>query len=434
MIRQWPLAAYSALALPLAMAMLPIYMLAPKYYSDSLGVSLTALGVTLFAVRLIDTAQDPLIGRLVDWLARFKRGWAVLMMAAAVCLATGFGLLFLPAVTGQAALLWWLALSLVLVYTAHSCMNVCYLAWGARLTDDERARARVTGWREASGVIGVVLASVLPVIWIAQMGERSGYRTFAVFFAVLLALGLLVTLLGSPKPILMPARERTDWREPLRHRRIRRLYAFFLFNATSAAIPATLILFFVDDVLQAPGQAGLFLAVYFLAGLSMLPLWVRFSDRVGKVRAWGAGAVMASLALMSAAFLGPGDVWAYVAVCAVSGAALGADLALPPAMLADAIEPQERMNTGLYFGVWALVAKFSLALAAGAALPLLGLLGYVPGNPDSAFALSWLYAVLPVSFKLIAAWIIWPARLDRSAPVNTQTHSERTAHTKESPT
>lgn len=416
------------------MAMLPIYMLAPKYYSDSLGVSLTALGVTLFAVRLIDTVQDPLIGRLVDWLARFNRGWAVLMMAAAVCLAAGFGFLFLPTVSGQAALLWWLAASLVLVYTAHSCMNVCYLAWGARLTDDERARARVTGWREASGVIGVVLASVLPVIWIAQMGERNGYRTFALFFAVLLALGLLVTLLGSPKPILMPARQRTDWRAPLRHRRIRRLYAFFLFNATSAAIPATLILFFVDDVLQAPAQAGLFLAVYFLAGLSMLPLWVRFSDQVGKVRAWGSGAVMASLALMSAAFLGPGDIWGYLAVCALSGAALGADLALPPAMLADAIEPQERMNTGLYFGVWALVAKFSLALAAGAALPLLGLLGYVPGNPDSAYALSWLYAVLPVSFKLIAAWIIWPARLDRPAPVNTQSHSERTAHTKESPT
>jgi Na+/melibiose symporter-like transporter len=98
--RQWPLAAYSALALPLAMAMLPIYMMAPKFYSDSLGVSLTALGVTLFAVRLIDTAQDPLIGRLVDWLAKFSRGWAVLMVAAAVVLAIGFALLFMPSLMG----------------------------------------------------------------------------------------------------------------------------------------------------------------------------------------------------------------------------------------------------------------------------------------------------------------------------------------------
>ena len=394
------------------MAMLPIYMLAPKYYSDSLGVSLTALGVTLFAVRLIDTAQDPLIGRLVDWLSRFRRGWAVLMMLSAVVLAFGFALLFLPTlqgISGQGPLLIWLSVSLVLVYTAHSCMNVCYLAWGARLTDDEAGRARVTGWREASGVIGVVLASVLPVVWVAQMGETEGYRLLAVVFAVVLALGLVITLLGSPKPIVVVSKQPTSWRLALSNPAIRKLYWFYLFNATSAAIPATLILFFVDDVLQATGQAGLFLGVYFLSGLVTLPLWVKWSDRIGKVRAWGVGALMASLALLGAALLGVGDIWGYVLVCALSGAALGADLALPPAMLADAIEPSQRANTGLYFGVWALVAKFSLALAAGAALPLLGSLGYVPGQPATAGVLSLLYAVLPVAFKLVAAWVIWPA-------------------------
>lgn len=422
MIRQWPLAAYSALALPLAMAMLPIYMMAPKYYGDSLGVSLTALGVTLFAVRLVDTAQDPFIGRLVDWLAKFKRGWAVMMVVAALALALGFALLFMPSLAGlgeaawtsQTAVLLWLAGSLVLVYTAHSCLNVCYLAWGARLTDDESGRARVTGWREASGVVGVVLASVLPVLWVAQMGEASAYARFAGVFAVVLALGLLVTLLGSPKPILATPKHRPHWRVALKSAGIRRLYWFYLFNATSAAIPATLILFFVDDVLQATGQAGLFLGVYFLSGLATLPLWVRYADKVGKVRAWGVGAVMASVALMGAALLGAGDVWLYVLVCAVSGAALGADLALPPAMLADAIAPSQRANTGLYFGVWALIAKFSLALAAGAALPLLGGLGYVPGEPATAGVLSLLYAVLPVAFKVLAAWVIWP----RSAKFN----------------
>ena len=412
MTRQWPLAAYSALALPLAMAMLPIYMIAPKFYGDSLGVGLTGLGLTLFIVRLVDTVQDPFIGRLVDWLSKFKGGWAVFMIAAAFILAMGFGLLFTPALMGPApsefALLVWLAISLVLVYSAHSCLNVCYLAWGARLTDDEAGRARVTGWREAAGVIGVVLASVLPVIWIAQVGQTQAYLRFWLVFAVLLAFGLIVTLTGSPKPILAAAQFRSHWRAALKNTAIRRLYWFYLFNATSAAIPATLILFFVDDVLQANGQAGLFLAVYFVAGLVTLPFWVRYSDKVGKVRAWGLGAVMASVALTGAAFLGAGDIWFYVLVCAVSGAALGADLALPPAMLADAIAPSQRANTGLYFGFWALIAKFSLALAAGAALPLLGSLGYVPGEPATAGVLSWLYAVLPVAFKVLAAWVIWP--------------------------
>jgi glycoside/pentoside/hexuronide:cation symporter, GPH family len=407
-VRQWPLAAYSALSLPLAMAMLPIYMMAPKYYSETLGVGLTALGITLFATRLIDTAQDPLLGRLVDFLTRFKAGWTWLMALGGVCLAVGLAMLFLPPVLSGAGLLAWLAASLVLVYTAHSCMNVCYLAWGARLTDDQAGRARVTGWREGSGVLGVVAASVLPVIWVQQYGAREGYAIFVAMFAVVLAAGLVITLSGSPKPILAQEKNRPPWRIALQNPIIRRLYVFYLLNATSAAIPATLILFYVDDVLQTPGQAGLFLGVYFLAGLVTLPLWIKFSDRIGKVRAWSVGAIVASLALMAAASLGAGDVWAYVVVCVLSGAALGADLALPPAMLADAIQPSQRANTGLYFGVWALIAKFALALAAGAALPLLAGLGYVPGEPTTAGVLAGLYAILPVGFKAAAAWVIWP--------------------------
>ena len=56
--------AYSALGLPLAMAMLPIYMISPKFYGDSLGVGLAALGFVLFATRILDT--------VVDWLTQFK--------------------------------------------------------------------------------------------------------------------------------------------------------------------------------------------------------------------------------------------------------------------------------------------------------------------------------------------------------------------------
>ena len=102
---------------------------------------------------------------------------------------------------------------------------------------------------------------------------------------------------------------------------------------------------------------------------------------------------------------------AYATICAVAGAALGADLALPPAMLADAIPVDQRASTGLYFGVWALIAKFSLALAAGVSLPALAWLGYQPGDPSTAIHLPLWYAVLPISFKLCAVWVLKPWRL-----------------------
>ena len=404
------LAAYAALGLPLAMAMLPIYMISPKFYGDSLGVDLAALGAVLFLVRLLDTAQDPLIGRLVDFLHRRKSGWTSLVVVAGIALSGGFVMLFHPPAWSERGLLVWLALSLVVVYTAHSLVTVCYLTWGARLTDDPAGRTRVTAWREAFGLAGVVFASVLPAVWVSDSGPRAGYGQFAWVFVGVLAVGLLVTLWGAPRPTPEPAGALERWREALAPTAIRRLLWFYLFNATSVAVPATLVLFVMDDALGLQEDAGLFLGLYFLAGMIALPGWVALSDRIGKERAWLSGALLASCALLLTAWTEPGDVTRWAIVCLLSGAALGADVALPPAMLADAIGPAHRKSTGLYFGLWALVGKLSLALAAGLALPLVRFLGYQPGDATTSDPLTVVYSFLPVALKVAAAVALWSLR------------------------
>jgi GPH family glycoside/pentoside/hexuronide:cation symporter len=189
---------------------------------------------------------------------------------------------------------------------------------------------------------------------------------------------------------------------------VRRVMWFYLFNAIAVAIPATLVLFYIDDVVQMPDQAGLFLGLYFLAGMLTLPVWVAVSDRIGKARAWLAGTCMAVLALFFSGWVGTGDGLLYGLICLVSGAALGADVALPPAMLADAIPKGHRQSTGLYFGIWVLIGKFALAVAAGVALPSLKLLDYQPGQPATTGSLIVLYVFLPMIFKALATLALLP--------------------------
>jgi glycoside/pentoside/hexuronide:cation symporter, GPH family len=94
----------------------------------------------------------------------------------------------------------------------------------------------------------------------------------------------------------------------------------------------------------------------------------------------------------------------------MSGVALGADLALPPALLARVIDDNRHtgLHEGAYFGLWNLASKLNLALAAGIALPALALLGYTPGTrTDAALgSLSFAYAVLPCLLKLFAAVLL----------------------------
>ena len=57
--------AYGLLGLPLAMAALPVYVNIPVFYALHLDMGLVQLGWVLFAARLIDTVQDPLLGLVV---------------------------------------------------------------------------------------------------------------------------------------------------------------------------------------------------------------------------------------------------------------------------------------------------------------------------------------------------------------------------------
>jgi Na+/melibiose symporter-like transporter len=197
-------------------------------------------------------------------------------------------------------------------------------------------------------------------------------------------------------------------RSPLREPAFRRLLAVFVLNGTASAVPATLVLFFVQDRLQAsPALEPAFLGVYFLSAALAMPLWLRLVPRLGLARTWLAGMVLAVLTFAWAATLGAGDAVPFLVVCALSGIALGTDLALPGALLAGLIgQLGERGRAeGAFFGWWNFAAKLNLALAAGLALPLLGFFGYEPGARDPAAlqTLTIAYCVLPCVLKLLAA-------------------------------
>lgn len=411
------LAAYAAAALPLAAAALPVYVHAPKFYS-ALGLDLALIGVLLLAVRVLDAVSDPLLGCLADRVPQRWGGRQAMLVAAVPVIAAGMFLLFHPPADG-AGLASWLALSLMLVYLGLSAASISYFALGSAWSRDYAERTRITAARGAAALTGVLLAAALPE-WLAQRyGTAAGLELFSIVYAPVLFAAVAVTVLGGPRfaatvgpvTVVAPALHLRDVLRPLRNPRFRRLAAIFLVNGVAAAIPATLVLFYVADVLQRPDLTALFLVLYFIAGAAGMPGWVRIAAHVGKARAWLLAMVLAVAAFISAWFLGPGDVYPFAVVCVLSGLAFGADLALPASMLADVIDDDEVRDgrpDGAYFGLWHLLEKLALALAAGLALPLLQALGYVPGVVAGAgSALPWVYALLPCVIKLAAAMMLW---------------------------
>jgi glycoside/pentoside/hexuronide:cation symporter, GPH family len=393
--------AYGGLGLPLAFVALPLYVVLPNHYATQFGVPLALLGAVLLAARLLDAFADPLIGRWADRLfARSSRQAWRACAAAAVLLAAGFHALFHPAVRGTTPLLVWGAALLAVTYLSYSVVSVVHQAWGARLGGDAAQRARIVAWREGLALAGVLVASVLPSL--------AGMTVTALVFAVLLFAGIAL-LARAPQAEAPPAAAAPLVR-PFAAPAFRKLLAIFMFNGIASAVPATLVLFFIRDRLQAQAQEPLFLAAYFAAGALSIPLWVQLVARIGLAKAWLAAMLLSIAAFGWAALLGPGDVAAYAAVCVASGLALGADLTLPGALLAGVVQRAGHAGRGegAYFGWWNFATKLNLALAAGLALPLLELAGYAPGRSDAAAldALTLAYCLLPCVLKLVAAALL----------------------------
>ena len=396
--------AYGALALPLSFAALPIYVHVPRYYEQVTGMDLALLGALLLLARLFDAFTDPWLGWLAD---RFSRPRMIAL--ALLPFAAGFVALLHPLASHPA---WWLLGSLLLTYLGFSAVTVAYQAHGAGMTEVPAVRTRLTAVREGFGLLGILLAATLPSL-LASSLQVGTARLSWVLLALLLpaALCFFAWARGGGAPrVAAPARGRaaplwSSLRRVLVDAPFQRLLGVFLISGIASALPATLFLFFVADVLQSEAASGPLLGLYFLAGALSLPGWVVLAGRIGRVRAWLWAMGLSVVAFAGAGLLGAGDVPSFAVICLLSGLALGADLALPAAMAADLGERQRL--SGAVFGVWNLVAKLNLALAAGLVLPLLALLSYVPGSGEGLGALRLAYAAVPLLFKTLAAVLLW---------------------------
>lgn len=396
--------AYGLFGLPLALVALPVYVMAPPLYAGSLGLPLAQVGAILLAARVLDAFIDPALGRWMD----ASRGYARFIVLSLPLLLAGFVALLLPPQVTAGTLAAWFGASLVLVYAGFSLATIAHQSWGASLTQQRGERARLAAVREGCALVGVVLAAVLPAL--------AGLKGLAVAFALLLVVACALLLRAAPKAAASGGSTHdTRWLLPLSVTPFRWLLAIYALNGIAAAIPATLFLFFASDRLQLAQQAPLFLVLYFVAAALALPLWTRAATRVGEARAWLSAMLLAIAAFLWTALLDAGALLPFAAICVLTGAALGADLALPPALLAGVIGAAGHggAREGSYVGLWSWMTKMNLALAAGLALPLLDWLGYAPGSTDAS-ALSALtvgYALLPCGLKLMAAALLWRAPL-----------------------
>ncbi len=412
---------YAAPSLAMAGMAVPIFIYMNKFYADVVLVPLGYLALAIALARAFDALTDPMMGWLSD---RTRTRWGrrrPFLFLAAPLVAAGYVALFSPpASLSEAAAGAWFAVSFLLFFLFHTVFVIPHNALGPELSLDYHERSNLFGWREGFVLVGTLMGALLPGVLETVLGDaRAGYSGMAMVFAAL-AVGLSILTLAtvqerreysrrSPNPFVPGVRR------ALRNRPFRILLGSYVVGSVTAAMPGTLVPFFITYVMR-PERVVFWTTVgvagYFLAGLVAITFWIRLAGRLGKKPVWLASIALQIISLGGAFFLGEGQIAAGAALFSLAGVGFGGQLFLTPSIQADVIDYDElhtgRRREAQYAALWALLPK--LLAIPGAAIPLsvIGALGYRPNavqSPEVVFAIRGFFAGVPVIFASLSLLI-----------------------------
>ena len=439
-VARWRLALYGAVNLPTSIVGLPIALYIPAFYSENLGLSLAAVGALIAASRLTDVVTDPLIGIVSDrWQTRFGRRKPWMVIGTPVKLlalwmlfvpSSSFSIAVWSALGGEGVSNVYLFVWISALYLGFTLVDLPYRAWGAELSTDYDERSRVTGWREAFGYSGTLMALIIPIV-MAFAFDLSGANN--ALFAVALAVVILMPTLTVPALSLLPeppaprqAAARVSWRRGLKivwsNGPFRRLVFCLVFFVGAVSMTASMSFFFVRRVMDKPFDTyAIFVLAYYLSSTLAIPIWFAISKRLGKHRTVVLGIAWLSLWSAFIPLMGPDDFEIFFVIMILKGSAIGSLVFLPTSMAADIIDLDTlrtgEQRTGLYFSLWGMVNKGATALGVLVATSAAAWFSFDPGSDENSaaakLAVACLYSVIPALLACVALPLLWNYPLTR---------------------
>lgn len=413
------------------------------FYNQVIGLPSATVGLVIMAALLIDALVDPAVGFLSD---RTRSRWGrrhPWMYASALPIMVGYILLWNPP-AGEAAALAWLFVCAVLVRTAVSAYEVPSVALTPELSSDYDERTRIMAWRYLFGWVGGLSMGLAAWMYFLAptpefangMLNREGYRGFAIAGAVLMAVAILASALGTHREIPrlpQPGGERGGLRQGFRE-----LGETVRNRAFAVLMLASLCSYTIQGIAYALGNylngyvwgftpanfVWLTLAFLLSAGAAFA-----IAPRLGK---HGSKPRIASRVVILGAFFATLHYWLRLAGlapdpgtqaavmlaigCSITGTAFNiTGFILGASMMADVVEDSEIRTGRRSEGVFFAGAFFVQKCTSGVGIALAGLMLAAAGFPDRAVPgqvdegaldrLSLIYAMTYVALACVAAFV-----------------------------
>jgi Na+/melibiose symporter-like transporter len=274
-------------------------------------------------------------------------------------------------------------------------------------SDDYHLKTKIISYREVSFVLGIIFAAASPAILFKYFSETNSFFLIGLVYLVLIVIFAIIFYLHAPNNNYQSKASKGGLKKILQKPILRKYFTVFLLNSLSSSIPAVLILFFVDNVINAKHLVGMFLLLYFFGLLLGVMIWTKLSKILNdKIKTFVISIIFTIFIFGWCYFLGEGDIFFYGVICILSGIGFGGDFALSYSILTDLIQKHKLQNNETtIFGITNFIIKISLTLASSTLIYFIGALENDPSGKKQFISFS--YALLPIIFRSCGAFILY---------------------------
>ncbi len=406
-----PMSAYIMMTLPVGMWLM-------KFATDTLLIAPAAIGGVYALARVWDAISDPMAGYLSDRTrSRFgrRRSW---LFASVIPLVLTFVMLWSPpeALDGVRVIIW-IAVALILWETASTVFYIPYTALGLEITTDYHERTRLFAWRQMITTAG--FAGALGFIYLMRTADDSRATAFDISLATGVLVGVVIALCAWRTPESQSHQGRggegliASFRDVARNPHARLVFFVFGVESFGMGIVSTLAAYIMDDVIGRIDLLEALLATWMIPQFLFVPLWIRYSRRIGKKRLWLFGMGCVALGFAGQFFLTAGN-WMLVFGCVLLiGTGTSISSVIGPSIQADIVDWDElqsgQRKEGAYAAVWNFIRKAGSAGAAALGGVALTLGGYDPAaevqSEEVKDAIRYTSGILPSITFLIGIYV-----------------------------
>jgi glycoside/pentoside/hexuronide:cation symporter, GPH family len=404
------------------------------FYTDVFGISAAAAGTMLFAIKIINAFQDPIIGAVADRTnTRFGKFRPYLIWMALPLALFGVLTYTTPALSAGGKLVWAYAtyFGLMLFYTGT---NIPYNGLSGVITNDAQERVTLNSMRFVCGFAGsmVVTAATLSLVQALGRGnDRLGWQLTMAFWGVAASLILLVTFANTRERIAPSITQKTnlgrDVVDLARNGPWLVLFFLALIIMLTITFRTATAAYYFKYYVQKPKLVGAFLPAYMAAaaaGAALTPFLTRFIDKKQLLLL-----LMSATGVLSCVFyfIPKDQVVLMFVLQIVIGLVLGPKSPLAFSMYADTADYNEwktgRRATALTFAAATFSQKLGTALTAvgmGAIFTALGYVANAAQTERSQTGIVLMMSFVPALFAFLAVGVTCFYNLDNKAMARIQ--------------